>query len=63
MTVCFCTGACMRGEGCAARPAWRTQQIPPMPLTQVVTDSPLTEERVRQILREELARAKDGDAA
>ena len=52
MGTCFCTGACMRGEGCAAWPMGH----PANPLPGYTVPAPLTEETVRRIIREELER-------
>jgi hypothetical protein len=57
MGTCFCTGACMRGQGCAARGVPPTVQAP-APWAQVTYEQPLTEAQVRQIIREEIERAK-----
>jgi hypothetical protein len=55
MATC-CTGVCLRGEGCVAFPS-RSTFVPPHERG-TATVLPLTPEQVRQIVREELERAK-----
>lgn len=75
MSACYCTGACRQSGVCPniARPfpgTWPNQVYPHRPPTSAQPQAPIvqpsivvrtgpSEERIREIIREELERAKD----
>lgn len=57
MAWCSCTGACLRGEGCVARPPHEVGPVPELGYGKAVIVERLTTEEIRKLVREELKKA------